>query len=79
MDGAIVAMVNKYPAASAAGIQVAAGIIPASDAVTVAGAGPLTITANGATTPANCRITYTAAAVNAAPTITIVATTTNGC
>lgn len=80
MDGALVTMVNKYPAATPAGIQAAMGIVtPANEGITVAGAGPVTFTATGATTAANCRITYTAAAANAAPTITLVALTTNGC
>jgi len=74
MDGTVVNMVNKYPAATAAGIQAAASIIPASDGVTVAGAGPITFTAVGAAVAANCQISYTAAAANAAPTITLTAT-----
>ncbi len=76
MDGTAVAMVNKYPAATAAGIQAAASIVAASDGLTIAGAGPLTFTGVGATTPANCVISYAAAAVNAAPAITI---NTAGC
>ena len=80
MDGTLVNIVNKYPAATAAnGIIAAAGIIAANDGVTVAGAGPITITANGATTAANCQITYNAAVANAAPVITLVALTVNGC
>lgn len=76
MDGQLVNIVNRYPAATAAGIVAAANIIPASDNVVVAGAAPLTLTIGGATTPATCVISYTAAAANAAPTITV---NTAGC
>lgn len=76
MDGLAVSMVNRYPAASATGIIRAAQIDTVNDGVTVAGAAPLTITINGATTAANCRISYTAAAANASPTIVLV---TTGC
>ncbi|GAB3500992.1 hypothetical protein GCM10027399_27730 [Curvibacter fontanus] len=76
MDGVAIDMVNRYPAATATGIQAAAGIIATSDGVTVAGAGPITFTATGATTPGTCVISYTAAAAGAAPTITV---DTTGC
>lgn len=76
MDGLAVSMVNRYPAASATGIIRAAQIDTVNDGVTVAGAAPLTITINGAATAANCRISYTAAAANASPTIVLV---TTGC
>lgn len=72
MDGTLVDIVNRYPAATPAGIQAAASIVPASDGVVVAGAGPITFTGSGATTPANCVITYAAAAaVGSAPAITV--------
>jgi len=71
MDGTNVNMVNKYPAATLAGIIAASAILQASDGVTVGGAAPLTVTINGATAAANCRISYTAAAANAAPTFAI--------
>lgn len=68
MDGLPVDMVNRYPAATANGIQRAANIDGANDGVTVAGAGPITFTANGAT--GTCVITYAAAAaVGSAPDI----------
>lgn len=71
MDGLAIDMVNRYPAATAAGIQRAANIDATNDGVTVAGTGPITFTGNGATTPATCVITYTAAAaVGSSPTIT---------
>ncbi len=76
MDGQRVNIVNRYPAATAAGIVAAANIIPGSDNVVIAGAAPLTLTIGGATTPATCVINYTAAAANAAPTITV---NTAGC
>ena len=77
MDGTLVNIVNRYPAATAAGIQEAASIVPASDGLVVAGAGPITFTGAGATTPATCVISYAAAAaVGAAPTITV---DTTGC
>ena len=77
MDGVAVAMVNRYPAATAAGIQAAAGIVAANDGVVIAGAGPITFTGVGATNAATCVITYTAAAaVGAAPAIII---NTDGC
>ncbi len=72
MDGTLVNMVNRYPAATAAGIVVAAQIDAVNDGVTIAGAAPLTISINGATAAANCRISYTAAAaVGSAPTIAL--------
>lgn len=76
MDGVLVNIVNKYPAATAAGITAAANINAAADGLVIAGAGPITYTISGATTPATCVISYTAAAANAAPTITV---TTTGC
>lgn len=78
MDGLSIAMVNRYPAATAAGIQTAASINPATDGVAIAtpAAGTLTFTSTGATTPANCVITYTEAAAGAAPAIAI---DTSGC
>lgn len=71
MDGTLVNIVNRYPAATAAGIIAAAQIDAVNDGVTIAGAAPLTISINGATAAANCRISYTAAAAGAAPTITL--------
>jgi MSHA pilin protein MshA len=77
MDGAAVTMVNRYPAATAAGIQTAAQIDAANDGVTIVAGPPFLIQINGATTPATCQISYTAAAaVGAAPTITLA---TAGC
>lgn len=74
MDGTAVTMVNRYPAATAAGIIAAAQIVAANDGVVIAGAAPLTITMNGATAAANCRISYTAAPLNGSPNIVLDAT-----
>jgi MSHA pilin protein MshA len=79
LDGATINTVYGYPAATSAdGVVSAAGIDATADHVTVAvNAGVLTIQMNGATTAANCQISYTAAAsANATPTISLV---TNGC
>ena len=77
MDGTNVNIVNRYPAATAAGIVAAAGITAAGDSVTTTvGAGVVTIAVVGAPTPASCSISYTAAAVNASPVVT---TTTTAC
>ena len=73
-SGTGVAMVNRYPAATAAGIIAAAQIVAANDGVVIAGAAPLTITMNGATAAANCRISYNAAPLNGSPTIVLDAT-----
>lgn len=71
MDGTAVDMVNRYPAATLTGIVAAAQIDSGNDGVVVAGAAPLTITISGATTAANCRISYTAAPANGSPTISL--------
>jgi MSHA pilin protein MshA len=78
MDGTVVDMTFRYPAATATGIQAAASIDPAADGVTIAAAGgTVTFTGNGATDAATCVISYTAAAsAAAAPAITLV---TAGC
>ena len=76
MDGTLVDIVNRYPAASATGIQLAANLDPANDGLTITAGNPITIDINGATTLATCRISYTAATAAAAPAITLV---TTGC
>ena len=76
MDGSAITMANRYPAATVAGIIAATQIDTTNDGVTVAVGPPLTITINGATTPANCRISYTAATAVLAPVITL---DTSGC
>ena len=80
MDGQLVDMTFRYPAATAAGIVTAAGIDTTAanaDSVVIAGAGPVTITAIGATNAATCVITYTAAASAAAAPL--IAIDTSGC
>lgn len=76
MDGTSVDIVNRYPAGTAAGIVAASGISASDGVTTTATAGVVSITVNGAPTPASCSISYTAAAANAAPTVT---TTTTAC
>lgn len=80
MDGAAVAMVNQYPAATTAGIITAAQLTnTADDAITVTAGNPILISINGGTA-ATCRISYTAATAAAgiitAPVIDVV---TTGC
>lgn len=70
MDGSPVAMVNQYPAATSAGIVTAMQLNTLSDGVTITAGNPITIDISNAATPANCRISYTAAAaVGMAPVI----------
>ncbi|MDP2368575.1 pilin [Rhodoferax sp.] len=77
MDGTPVDIDNRYPAATAAGIQTAASIDAASDGVVVTlGVGAITFTGSGATAPATCVISYTAAGVGGAPLISV---STGGC
>jgi MSHA pilin protein MshA len=75
MEGAIINMVNGYPAANIAtttpgGIVLATQITPTADSVTLGIAGnSVFIDINGGTAP-NCRVTYTeAVAVNTAPQV----------
>lgn len=75
MDGTAVDMVNRYPAATVAGIVAAAQINTASDGVTVVAGNPVLIQMTGAATLAQCQISYTAAAaVGSAPTISVITT-----
>ena len=71
MDGTAITMVNRYPAATLAGIIAATQIDMVNDGVTVALGPPLTITINGATTPATFRIRSTAATAALAPVIVL--------
>jgi MSHA pilin protein MshA len=77
MDGALVLMVNRYPAATLDGIDLAAQIL-ASDGFTIAGGGASARTYDvvGASIPNQCRISYTAAVANAAPVMLL---DTSGC
>lgn len=76
MDGALVDMVNRYPAAAASGIDRAAQVSP-TEGVTIGGTAPQrTYDMVGASTAADCRITYGEAVAGSAPDIQIV---TSGC
>jgi MSHA pilin protein MshA len=72
MEGTPVAMVNRYPAATSAGIDVATQL-SAAEGLTFAGTAPnRLIQINGATTPANCQVSYTeATAPGNAPAIVV--------
>jgi MSHA pilin protein MshA len=77
MEGAIINMVNGYPAANIStttpgGIVLAVQLNPTADAVTVGLVGnSVTVDVNGGTVP-NCRVTYTEpVAVNLAPTVVV--------
>ncbi len=58
MDGTMVDIVNRHPAATAAGIDAAAALNPAADGLTPGGSGTTrTFDVAGGTIP-NCRISY---------------------
>jgi MSHA pilin protein MshA len=84
MDGTMIKVVNRYPAASADGIDAAAALSLTSDGLSASNSGAGTPTRNfdvvGATTPATCRIIYQeatlAGAAIVAPVISVV---TSGC
>lgn len=80
MDGTMVDIVNRYPAATAAGIESAAALNLAADGLTAGGSGATrTLDVAGGTIP-NCRISYQEATLNgtvvSAPVISVV---TTGC
>lgn len=77
MEGAIINMVNGYPAAnisttSPGGIVLATQINPTADAITVGVVGnSVTVDINGGTVP-NCRVTYSEpVAVNTSPVVVV--------
>ena len=77
LEGAVVNMINGYPAANVStvtpgGIILASQINPTADNVTVSVVGnSVTIDTNGGTAP-NCRVTYTEpVAVNTSPVIVV--------
>ncbi len=81
MEGATVTLLNSYPDASASGIQLAVNSNNGAngDFTFAAGAGTTTAAVwskNGAPTPANCSVSYTAAAANSTPSVAVV---TSGC
>jgi MSHA pilin protein MshA len=76
MEGVNVAMVNRYPAGSAIGIDMAAQLT-AAEGLTITGTNPRVFQVVGASTPATCQIAYTeSAAPGNAPSIVI---DTTGC
>ena len=77
MDGVLVTMANKYPDASATGIDLAAQVL-ASDAIIIGGGGASARTYDmvWAAITSQCRISYTAAVAGLAPLITL---DTSGC
>lgn len=80
MDGTMVDIVNRYPAATVLGIDAAAALNPAADGITPGGTGTTrTFDVAGGTIP-NCRITYQEATLSGtaivAPVISVV---TSGC
>ena len=80
MDGTMVDIVNRHPAATALGIDAAAALNPAADGLTPGGTGiTRTFDVAGGTIP-NCRISYQEATLSGtvilAPLISVV---TSGC
>lgn len=81
LEGTAITLVNGYPTADAAGIIAASNLNATNDNVTISAGGAvagsvITIQVNGATTPANCQVSYTSPAAATAPTISVV---TTGC
>ena len=79
MEGAAVALVNSYPDSTAGGIGNAINTSFSASDFTVAynGTGTTAVwTKVGASVPANCTVTYAAAAANSTPVVTIA---TGGC
>lgn len=78
MDGVMVDIVNRYPAATAAGIDTAAALNPSADGLTATSSASGTPTRHfaiaGSANPSQCRISYQEATLNgaivAAPVIT---------
>lgn len=76
MDGAVISMVNRYPAATASGIDRAAQV-SAAVGVTIGGSGSQRIyEVVGASLGVECHIVYNEAPLGSAPDIQIV---TSGC
>lgn len=83
MDGKAVDIVNRYPAASATGIDAAADLNLAADGLTASNAGSGTPTryfdVSGGTSP-NCRITYVEATSSGSfITAPVISVATSGC
>ncbi|HYM34275.1 MAG TPA: type II secretion system protein [Steroidobacteraceae bacterium] len=73
MDGTTITMLNGYPDAVVGGIP---ATLQDTTGFTYAAGPPGVFTKTGATTPANCTVTYATAGVAGAPPITVV---TTGC
>jgi len=76
MEGTNITQVNGYPTADAPGIVLALQLDPTNDQVAISAGGAvagstITIDINGATTAANCRVSYTSALANASPVIVL--------
>ena len=80
MDGTMVDMVNRYPAASATGIEAAAAMTPAADGLTPGGGGSTrTFDVVGGTVP-NCRVTYQEATLSGTAIVApVISVATSGC
>lgn len=71
MEGVNVAMINRYPAATVTGIDVAAQL-GVTEGLLISGTNPRNFQVLGASTPANCQVSYTeAAAPGSAPVIVL--------
>ena len=76
MEGAIIDQVNGYPTSTRSGIIRALQLDATNDQVTIspdaaAAGSTITIDINGATTVANCNVSYTSALANASPIIVL--------
>ena len=80
MDGTMVDIVNRYPAATAPGIETAAALSLAADGLTPGGTGiTRTFDVTGGTIP-NCRITYQEATLSGTVIVApVISTVTSGC
>jgi MSHA pilin protein MshA len=72
IDGQSINFVNGYPDATTIGNLLAPGTLTTNNLGGAFTNNAGTFTLNGATTPANCAVTYTAAAANSDPTIATV-------
>ena len=75
MEGVNITYLNGYPDATATGIQAAAGLTTSD--YDIPSYSPMLVQGKGATAPASCQVSYTAAAVGAAPVITLTASQPN--
>lgn len=81
MDGTMIDIVNRYPAATPTGIDAAAALNPAADGLTPGGVGGTrTFDVAGGTIP-NCRIAYQEATLSGGSIIVapVISVTTTGC